>query len=39
VWQQWKGAWQSKTLTGAPIAVKGKLSVPGPWQHAELWTP
>ncbi len=36
--QEWHGAWQSTQLCDAEAPYEGKLSVPEPWQHIELWT-
>lgn len=35
---EWLGAWQSIQLCGAETPNKGKLSVPQPWRHIELWS-
>lgn len=36
---EWQGAWQSTRLDGGARPLKGKLSVPGPWQRQALWAP
>lgn len=36
---EWTEAWQSLNLTGVPLRGPGKLSVPSPWCHRELWAP
>ena len=35
----WRGAWQSIGLGRAAPPRPGRLSVPRPWQRAELWAP
>jgi putative acetyltransferase len=34
----WHGAWQSIQLCDAEAPNKGKLAVPEPWRHIELWS-
>jgi putative acetyltransferase len=36
---EWTEAWQSLNLAGAPLPGPGKLSVPSPWCHPDLWAP
>lgn len=36
---EWRGAWQSIHLCDSEIPHEGKLSVPEPWHHIELWSP
>jgi len=35
---EWHGAWRSLRLGDAEAPLEGKLSVPEPWRHAELWS-
>jgi len=35
----WEGAWQSLALNSAGEHPGGRLLVPGPWDHEELWLP
>ncbi len=35
---EWRGAWQSIQLCDAEALHEGRLSVPEPWRHIELWT-
>ena len=36
---EWEGAWQSLALNSAGEHLGGRLRVPGPWDHEELWLP
>ncbi len=35
---EWRGAWQSKSLTGVGRPPRGELSLPQPWLQPALWT-
>jgi len=36
---EWRGAWQSRSLSNAGLPRLGKLSVPRPWLQPALWAP
>lgn len=36
---EWRDAWQSLGLNGAPGPPRGRLSVPPAWQDQRLWAP
>lgn len=36
---EWSGAWQSLSLCGDNLPLRGQLSVPRPWQKQALWAP
>lgn len=36
---EWKGAWQSKSLVEAPERCSGTLSLPAVWRKPALWAP
>ena len=35
--EDWRGAWQSIRLREGGAPATGRLMVPAPWQHPELW--
>ena len=37
--EEWRGAWQSIPLRDGQSPLRGKLSVPPPWQQPALWGP
>ena len=36
---EWEGAWQSLILNDQEHPLSGRLQVPKPWDHSELWLP
>lgn len=37
--EDWREAWQSVCLGGAPPLAPGRISLPGAWMRPELWQP
>lgn len=37
--EEWRGAWQSISLTTTAQALRGMLDVPQPWRQPALWLP
>lgn len=37
--EEWRGAWQSLSLSNAEPPLRGQLSVPRPWCQPALWAP
>ncbi len=37
--EEWRGAWQSLSLSGDKSPLQGALSVPEPWRKPALWGP
>jgi putative acetyltransferase len=37
--KEWRGAWQSRSLTGDVDLSMGRMAVPAPWRDPALWAP